>query len=164
MRMLTRLRKSLTLTNAPYCITLQHTATHCNTLQHTATHTATHQTLEEFSNHERKQFLGFVWGRERLPRDTSGLQLEVRTQATHGDDHLPSSHTCFNALDIPRYSSLKVLRVLQCAAVCRSVLQCAAMCCRVLQGVAGCGSALISCSILHARCFVCCSVLQCVAV
>lgn len=34
-------------------------------------------TLEEFSNQERKQFLGFVWGRERLPRDTSGLQLEV---------------------------------------------------------------------------------------
>jgi len=46
------------------------------------------QTLEEFSNQERKQFLGFVWGRERLPRDTSGLQLEIRTQATHGDDHL----------------------------------------------------------------------------
>eukprot|EP00960_Hanusia_phi_P063027 765337-Hanusia_phi.AAC.2 len=39
-------------------------------------------TLEEFSNEERKQFLGFVWGRERLPRDTSGLQLEVRTQVT----------------------------------------------------------------------------------
>ena len=30
------------------------------------------------------------------------LQLEVRTQANHGDEHLPSSHTCFNALDIPR--------------------------------------------------------------
>jgi hypothetical protein len=68
------------------------------------------QTLEEFSNEERKQFLGFVWGRERLPRDTSGLQLEVRTQANHGDNHLPSSHTCFNALDIPRYSSLEVLK------------------------------------------------------
>ncbi len=26
---------------------------------------------------ERRQFLGFVWGRERLPRDTTGLQLEV---------------------------------------------------------------------------------------
>jgi len=68
-------------------------------------------TLEEFTNEERKQFLGFVWGRERLPRDTSGLQLEVRTQANHGDEHLPSSHTCFNALDIPRYTSLEVLRV-----------------------------------------------------
>jgi hypothetical protein len=66
-------------------------------------------TLEAFSNEERKQFLGFVWGRERLPRDTSGLQLEVRTQGSHGDEHLPSSHTCFNALDIPRYSSLQVL-------------------------------------------------------
>ena len=32
-------------------------------------------TLEEFTNEERKQFLGFVWGRERLPRDTSGLQV-----------------------------------------------------------------------------------------
>ena len=67
------------------------------------------QTLEGFSNEERKQFLGFVWGRERLPRDTCGLQLEVRTQGAHGDAHLPSSHTCFNALDIPRYSSQQVL-------------------------------------------------------
>lgn len=67
-------------------------------------------TLEEFTNEERQQFLGFVWGRERLPRDTSGLQLEVRTQASHGDEHLPSSHTCFNALDMPRYSSQQVLR------------------------------------------------------
>lgn len=67
-------------------------------------------TLEEFTNEERKQFLGFVWGRERLPRDTSGLQLEVRTQTSHGDSHLPSSHTCFNAVDIPCYSSQQVLR------------------------------------------------------
>ena len=33
----------------------------------------------------------------------------MRTQGAHGDAHLPSSHTCFNALDIPRYSSQQVL-------------------------------------------------------
>eukprot|EP01046_Picozoa_sp_COSAG06_P011451 COSAG06_NODE_654_length_13350_cov_72.384499_10_plen_1253_part_00 len=65
------------------------------------------QVLEGFSGDQRKQFLGFVWGRSRLPTEpTQRFTIDLS-----GDEgSLPRSHTCMFQLHLPRYSSAEILR------------------------------------------------------
>jgi hypothetical protein len=48
--------------------------------------------LQEFSGQERKLFLGFVWGRSRLPAEPS--QPFTIDSGGGRNDSLPMSHTC----------------------------------------------------------------------
>eukprot|EP00455_Lapot_gusevi_P043639 TRINITY_DN5334_c0_g3_i7.p1 TRINITY_DN5334_c0_g3~~TRINITY_DN5334_c0_g3_i7.p1 ORF type:complete len:172 (+),score=53.35 TRINITY_DN5334_c0_g3_i7:61-576(+) len=86
--------------------------------------------LEQFDNSQRQAFLQFVWGRTRLPPNKlafgrDGLLINEHAPSMHvmantvldqagnrvtPDSFLPVSHTCFFALDLPRYSSEEVLR------------------------------------------------------
>eukprot|EP01083_Nonionella_stella_P295391 1003976_1 len=82
------------------------------------------EVLEGFSNEERKLFLQFVWGRSRLPSTKVGFGKDVMKVSDHlsslthktcfgdtsGDSFLPVAHTCFFSLELPRYSSKKVLK------------------------------------------------------
>jgi len=74
------------------------------------------ETLQEMSQLDLRLFLHFVWGRSRLPPDGSPKWAEgfkVVRQTTSGsnpDQSLPTAHTCFFQLDLPRYSSKEVCR------------------------------------------------------
>ena len=72
-------------------------------------------TLESFTNEQRVLYLRFVWARSRLPLTKAGFSKmhtinRLRVQASRADMFLPVGHTCFFTIDLPRYSSLRVLR------------------------------------------------------
>jgi E3 ubiquitin-protein ligase HERC2 len=80
--------------------------------------------VESLTNDERRLLLLFTWGQSRLPPSVGGMHMKL-TLAGRSDGHLPTSHTCFFALDLPEYSSEAILRekllfaIQFCKAVCR---------------------------------------------
>lgn len=67
------------------------------------------ETLGSFSEAEKERFLRFVWGRTRLPVEEEWEQKFQLAAVAADDAWLPTSHTCFFQLDLPRYSSRRVL-------------------------------------------------------
>jgi len=68
--------------------------------------------LRLYSDDECSAFLRFVWGRSRLPTSAGDFSQLFKIQAfsrSPADTYLPVSHTCFFSLELPRYSSLKIL-------------------------------------------------------
>lgn len=63
--------------------------------------------LEDATPLQRRLFLRFVSGRERLP-----VKLRVMPLVTTGDpdEKLPQAATCFFAIELPDYSSLKIMK------------------------------------------------------
>uniref|UniRef100_A0A3Q1F9Y5 HECT and RLD domain containing E3 ubiquitin protein ligase 4 n=1 Tax=Acanthochromis polyacanthus TaxID=80966 RepID=A0A3Q1F9Y5_9TELE len=59
---------------------------------------------------KKKQFLLFLTGSDRIP--ILGMKsLKLVIQPTGGGEHyLPVAHTCFNLLDLPKYTSLETVR------------------------------------------------------
>jgi len=76
------------------------------------------ETLREFSDDERKQFLQFVWARNRLPMRESDFEapFKIQKDTTESSDKeranqaLPSASTCFFSLTLPEYSSKEILK------------------------------------------------------
>lgn len=69
--------------------------------------------LEEFSHEERAMFLRFTWGRSRLPLTAAAFVQRFKLQSFNkspADSYLPISHTCFFSLELPRYSTLEVMK------------------------------------------------------
>ena len=69
--------------------------------------------LEEFSAEERASYLRFVWGRSRLPLTSKDFPMQhiIRIKShVNPDLALPTSHTCFFTIDLPRYSNYEVLK------------------------------------------------------
>jgi HECT-domain (ubiquitin-transferase) len=74
--------------------------------------------LESFTNDERVLFLEFVWGRSRLPQvgqwppDVAFKvgPLASSAQRALGDRALPIAHTCFFQIELPAYSSERVMK------------------------------------------------------
>eukprot|EP00475_Leptophrys_vorax_P044051 TRINITY_DN8686_c0_g1_i1.p1 TRINITY_DN8686_c0_g1~~TRINITY_DN8686_c0_g1_i1.p1 ORF type:complete len:636 (-),score=165.67 TRINITY_DN8686_c0_g1_i1:54-1961(-) len=69
---------------------------------------------ERLDDEEKCQFLRFVWGRSRLPLRAEDFDRKFKIARMHKSDHnpdnyLPISHTCFFALDLPRYSTLDIM-------------------------------------------------------
>ncbi|KAJ1898841.1 putative E3 ubiquitin-protein ligase, partial [Coemansia sp. IMI 209127] len=69
------------------------------------------QTLKEFTPDDRRMFLSFVTGADRMPTVASGPRLRMRL-ALLGDDfnRLPVARTCFNQLGIWMYRSKEELK------------------------------------------------------
>lgn len=67
--------------------------------------------LSEFNDQDRRNFLRFCTGSDRSPIDGLSQLNLVISRNTDEDDRLPSSHTCFNHLLLPAYSSLETTRV-----------------------------------------------------
>ena len=73
-------------------------------------------TLREMTHEERKQFLQFVWARNRLPLRESDfespfkIQKDTVNEGEKADQVLPSASTCFFSLTLPAYSSQAILR------------------------------------------------------
>ncbi|RYG53183.1 hypothetical protein EON66_08900, partial [archaeon] len=67
--------------------------------------------LASLSSAERCQYLRFVWGRSRLPPDSSAwTSTHTISVLSGGDAALPMSHTCFFQLDLPRYTTDERMR------------------------------------------------------
>lgn len=68
------------------------------------------QTFHTLPLEKKKQFLLFLTGSDRIP--ILGMKsLKLVIQPTSGGEHyLPVAHTCFNLLDLPKYTSLEALR------------------------------------------------------
>ena len=69
--------------------------------------------LEEFTAEERASYLRFVWGRSRLPLSSKDFPMQHRISImSHGnpDVALPTSHTCFFSIDIPRYTTYDIMK------------------------------------------------------
>jgi len=67
--------------------------------------------FETLSQQERRKYLKFVWGRSKLPLDTSQLEYRHRICVlSHiNKDSLPEAHTCFFQLDIPQYENIEIM-------------------------------------------------------
>ncbi|XP_033108343.1 probable E3 ubiquitin-protein ligase HERC3 isoform X2 [Anneissia japonica] len=68
------------------------------------------EVFHEFTLQEKKKFLAFLTGSDRIP--VQGMsQLKVIFQPVFGStDFLPAAHTCFNYLDLPLYESKEKMR------------------------------------------------------
>ncbi|KAG3101105.1 hypothetical protein PI125_g14549 [Phytophthora idaei] len=84
--------------------------------------------LESLGSEDKRAFLRFVWARSRLPLGSAQFHQKFKIQAlassgsgdgnssstgtTGGwmDSQMPKSHTCFFALQLPRYSSDEICR------------------------------------------------------
>lgn len=73
--------------------------------------------LRSFSQAERAQFLQFTTASARVPLGgfsqlvgSNGIQ-PVQVHRAHGDaDRIPTSHTCFNQIDLGSYTDYETLR------------------------------------------------------
>eukprot|EP00501_MAST-03F_sp_TOSAG23-6_P000059 GSMAST32.ASY1.ANO1.60.1 assembled CDS len=61
--------------------------------------------IEKLNQSERSQFIRFVWGRSRLPRESDWGRPFKLTRRGGGDSTLPVAHTCFFQCEFPEYSS-----------------------------------------------------------
>ncbi|CAF1039515.1 unnamed protein product [Rotaria sordida] len=69
------------------------------------------QVFHKLVDNEKKKFLLFLTGSDRVPVFGWSQTLPMTIQRSHTDDlHLPVSHTCFNVLDLPSYSSKEILK------------------------------------------------------
>eukprot|EP01084_Bolivina_argentea_P213037 361971_1 len=76
------------------------------------------QCVQEMDKEERALLLQFITGTSKVPiggfkalPGMDGIQrLQIHATAAQADHLLPSAHTCFNQLDLPRYSTKQILK------------------------------------------------------
>mmetsp|Transcript_8955 Transcript_8955/g.19720 ORF Transcript_8955/g.19720 Transcript_8955/m.19720 type:complete len:350 (+) Transcript_8955:1474-2523(+) len=69
--------------------------------------------MREFDHEERAALLKFTWGRTRLPLSAGEFTQRFKIQSFNKsppDAYYPVAHTCFFSLELPRYSSLEILK------------------------------------------------------
>ena len=69
-------------------------------------------TLEAFTPEQRRLFLKFIWGRNRLPfteEDWGQQRMKIHTlEKPTPDQYFPVAHTCFFSIELPKYTSREV--------------------------------------------------------
>ncbi|XP_054645601.1 ubiquitin-protein ligase E3A [Dunckerocampus dactyliophorus] len=68
------------------------------------------ETIHSFGQEQKKMFLQFTTGTDRAPVGGLGKLKMIIAKNGPDTDRLPTSHTCFNALLLPEYSSKEKLR------------------------------------------------------
>ncbi|XP_031633255.1 probable E3 ubiquitin-protein ligase HERC4 isoform X3 [Contarinia nasturtii] len=66
------------------------------------------EVFHELSLDDKKKFLRFLTGSDRIAIGTKALQIII--QPVNDDKFLPVAHTCFNLLDLPRYQTKEKLK------------------------------------------------------
>ncbi|XP_025053063.1 probable E3 ubiquitin-protein ligase HERC3 isoform X4 [Alligator sinensis] len=67
------------------------------------------ETFHEFPLEKKKKFLLFLTGSDRIPiYGMSSLRMIIQSTSS-GEQYLPVAHTCYNLLDLPKYSSKEIL-------------------------------------------------------
>lgn len=64
------------------------------------------EVFHSLTTEEKKNFVRFLTGSSKIP--INGLEMTIQPQP-YGDDYLPVAHTCFNILDLPRYTCKEAL-------------------------------------------------------
>ncbi|KAI0228425.1 putative E3 ubiquitin-protein ligase HERC4 [Lamellibrachia satsuma] len=68
------------------------------------------QVFHELSLRQKKKFLFFLTGSDRIPiHGMKAMKMFIQSTAG-GTDYLPVAHTCFNLLDLPQYDNKDTLR------------------------------------------------------
>jgi ubiquitin-protein ligase E3 A len=68
------------------------------------------EVVHEFSEEEKKKFLAFCTGSDRVPiKGLGALTLVISKNGTDGT-RLPTSHTCFNHILLPGYNDQAILK------------------------------------------------------
>lgn len=75
------------------------------------------QVVEDFSVEQRKKFLKFFSGSDRAPVGGLGALGMTVQRGGPDTDRLPTSHTCFNVLLLPEYSSRAKMRHMLTSAI-----------------------------------------------
>ncbi|VDM20434.1 unnamed protein product [Hydatigera taeniaeformis] len=66
--------------------------------------------LNQCNLRQKKNFLRFLTGCDRVPIvGLPGIKITIQPNSS-GDDFLPVAHTCYNILDLPKYSSMEILK------------------------------------------------------
>ena len=79
------------------------------------------QVLEEWNQEDLRKFIKFAWAQERLPSSDEGFQRGshkvrmliknvVLDNKQNPDHRFPKADTCFFNLELPPYSSVKIMR------------------------------------------------------
>jgi len=69
------------------------------------------QFIEALTIEEKYEYLKFVWGRTRLPRNDEEFKKKHAINHHSVDENsLPIAHTCFFSIDLPPYSTFEILR------------------------------------------------------
>jgi hypothetical protein len=67
--------------------------------------------LEEMDEEDRQLYLRFVNGQSKLATDLSALSYKHKlTEMRGGDAKLPIAHTCYNTIDLPKYTTKEIFR------------------------------------------------------
>ena len=67
-------------------------------------------TVKQYSTEDKKKFLAFCTGSDRVPIKGLGNLQFVVVRNGPDSDRLPTAHTCFNVLLLPDYKSKEKLR------------------------------------------------------
>jgi len=69
------------------------------------------QALEGFTQAQRKAFLRFCWGRNRLPYSQTDFKQKFQIwDGGRNAKSLPIAHTCFFSIELPHYPNPEVCR------------------------------------------------------
>ena len=71
------------------------------------------EVLRGFNTEERQALIKFTWGRSRLPLTKEDFHEKFTLTNFHkepADMYYPVAHTCFFSLELPRYSSKKIMK------------------------------------------------------
>ena len=71
------------------------------------------QVMREFSAEEKSALLRFTWGRSRLPLCAADFPQRFKLQSFNKrppDSYYPVAHTCFFSLELPKYSTIELMR------------------------------------------------------
>ena len=67
--------------------------------------------LDEWDDAMRRKLLTFSTGSDRAPiNGLKSMKFYIVLEGGEDDERLPSSHTCFNQLCMPQYSTKEILR------------------------------------------------------
>ena len=81
--------------------------------------------FEEFNQDQRRLYLKFVWGRSKIPSDTSNLRYkhEIEVYDHMNPESLPQAHTCFFTIDLPVYNDKETMkkRILTAIELCGEI-------------------------------------------
>lgn len=71
------------------------------------------ETMRSFTPEERSALVKFVWGRSRLPLTAAAFSQKFKIQSFQKhppDAYYPVAHTCFFSLELPKYSTLRIMQ------------------------------------------------------
>ncbi|KAM9365376.1 E3 ISG15--protein ligase HERC5-like [Pholidichthys leucotaenia] len=71
------------------------------------------EVFDELTENQKKAFLWFVTGFDRMPSPLDKIKIQVKVkevQELSNNENYPTAHTCFSTLELPLYSSKEIMQ------------------------------------------------------